>query len=54
MASPEDYRGFAAKCLELAQNASDPDDKARLIEMAQAWRALADKIESSLPGNNNK
>jgi hypothetical protein len=51
MASAEDYRAFAAKCLALAQSISDQDDKARLIEMAQAWRDLADKLEAARDPN---
>ena len=46
MATADEYRAFAAKCLTLAQSISDPDDKARLVEMAQAWRELADKLEA--------
>lgn len=43
MDSVDDYRDYAAECLRLAQLAMDPDDKARLIQMAQAWQELADK-----------
>jgi len=39
-----DYRPYAAQCLALAQQVNDPDARARLIEMAQAWRELADKV----------
>jgi hypothetical protein len=43
MARGDDYRRYAAECLALAQQTSNPDDKARLLQMAQAWRDLADK-----------
>ena len=43
MDSAEDYRDYAAECLRLAQHAADAADKARLIQMAQAWQELADK-----------
>ncbi len=43
MDSADDYRDYAAECLRLAQHADDPGDKARLIQMAQAWQDLADK-----------
>ena len=46
MASPDDYRRYAAECLALAQRASNADDKARLLQMAQTWLALAKKVES--------
>jgi len=54
MATADEYRAFAAKCLALAQSVSDQDDKARLIEMAQAWRDLGDKLESSTRDPNKK
>ena len=43
MASVEELRSYASRCLELAQKADDPNDKARLLAMAEAWKALADK-----------
>lgn len=54
MSAPQEYRAFAAKCLALAQSISDPDDKARLIEMAQAWRDLADKLETAARDQERK
>ena len=45
MSSAEDYRAFAEQCFALAQKATDPDDRARLIQMAQSWRELADRLE---------
>jgi hypothetical protein len=39
------YRRYAADCLRLARSASDPDDKALLIEMAAGWQRLADRVE---------
>jgi hypothetical protein len=46
MASPDVYRRYAAECLALARRAADADDKARLLQMAQTWLALAEKLES--------
>jgi hypothetical protein len=46
MPSDDDYHRYAAECLALAQNTTDPSDKARLLQMAQAWRDLAQKRES--------
>jgi len=43
MNSAQDYLKYAAECVRLAQQASNPADKARLIQMAQAWQELADK-----------
>jgi hypothetical protein len=43
MGSPDEYREYAARCLALAQKAESAEDRARLLQMAEAWRALADK-----------
>jgi hypothetical protein len=43
MASDEDYRRYAEECLALAVKESNSEDKARLLQMAQAWRELAQK-----------
>ena len=43
MASAEVYRRYAAECVALAQRLRDPNDKARLLEMAQAFLDLADR-----------
>jgi hypothetical protein len=39
----ERYRRYAAECLRIAQQATDPAHKARLLEMAEAWQRLADQ-----------
>ena len=39
------YREYAAECLRLAQSATNGEDRARLLSMAQAWRELADKLD---------
>lgn len=46
MASAEDYRRYAAECLALAERVSHPNDRARLLEMAQAFNAMAAKADS--------
>jgi hypothetical protein len=45
MSTVDEYRRFAAECLRHAQQAQNPNDAARLIEMAQAWQELAKKAE---------
>jgi hypothetical protein len=40
----EDYRDFAAHCLDLAKRSIETGDKSRLLMMADAWLNLADKI----------
>ena len=48
--SAEQYRSYAAECLRLAQQATNAEDRARLLGMAQAWRELADKLERENDG----
>jgi hypothetical protein len=45
MASSYDYRRYSGNCLAFAENVSNLDDKARLIEMAQEFLELAMKQE---------
>lgn len=39
--SPEEYRRHAAECLEIAESIINPEHRARLILIAQAWLDLA-------------
>ena len=39
------YRVNAGNCIEIVRHISDPDTKASLIVMAQAWLELADHTE---------
>jgi hypothetical protein len=48
MGSGEDYRRFAAECLRLAKQISDPKEKAVLASMASAWIRLADFVASAM------
>jgi hypothetical protein len=45
------YRQNAADCLAVAQQLSDPGLKANMLEMAQSWLMLADRVEQSGRGN---
>jgi hypothetical protein len=38
----ERYRQYASECLRLAREAADDAHKARLLEMAAAWRRLVE------------
>jgi hypothetical protein len=40
------YRRQAAECVALAKKALNPEDRARLLEMAQSWRELAERHET--------
>jgi hypothetical protein len=41
MASVESYLQYAEQCVALAAKSTNPGDKARLLQMAQAWRDLS-------------
>ena len=43
MASVDQYLQYAKQCVALAAKSSNPADKARLLQMAQAWRDLSGK-----------
>lgn len=40
--SAASYRLYAAYCLEIAQDTTDPARKVALLNMVQAWTRLAD------------
>jgi hypothetical protein len=43
--SVDEYLQRAAECIDLARHTADDSKKARLLEMAEAWRALAAKLK---------
>jgi hypothetical protein len=45
--SADEYREYAEQCMALASKSPNPGDKARLLQMAQAWHDLAEKPEAS-------
>ena len=45
MTRMELYRHYAAECIRIAQEVSDPAHRVTLIEMAQLWRNLLDRME---------
>ena len=47
MSKDDDYRDYAARTMDLAQRASSPADKGRLLMMAEAWLDLADRVPSA-------
>jgi hypothetical protein len=40
--SAERFKEYAAECLRIAQHTTDFTQKARLLEMAEAWQRLAE------------
>ena len=39
----ERYRSYAARCVRISRNVSDPAGKIMLLEMAQSWLKLAEQ-----------
>jgi hypothetical protein len=46
MGRAEAYRRNAADCIRVAQQIHSPSDKVLLLDMAQKWQALAERIEA--------
>jgi hypothetical protein len=44
------YKQYASECLRLAQETDDSAQKARLLEMAEAWQKLAAAAARRKPG----
>jgi hypothetical protein len=49
--SRERYRQLAAECLTLAKQSQNPEHAALLLEMAEAWRELAERSARAGSGN---
>jgi hypothetical protein len=43
MAALKDYQRYSARCLQEARKTEDSRQKTFLVEMAQAWRRLAEQ-----------
>ena len=43
--SRDKYKDYAAECLRIAHQTNDAAQKARLLEMAQAWQRLSEKAD---------
>jgi hypothetical protein len=46
VATAEEHRERAAVCLRFAQEASDEHTRSLYLTMAEAWHALAEKLET--------
>jgi hypothetical protein len=47
MASVDEYLQYAKQCVALAAKSSNAADRARLLQMAQAWRDLSEKRDNA-------
>ncbi|HWW37265.1 MAG TPA: hypothetical protein VNZ23_18775 [Xanthobacteraceae bacterium] len=45
MGRSQEYRLFAARCLEIARTTADEQTKAVMLQMAQDWSRLANEID---------
>jgi hypothetical protein len=43
VSTADEYRRYAAECMALAERLTDPSDKSRLVQMAQAFLDLAER-----------
>jgi hypothetical protein len=41
------YRSYAAECVRLARQATNPTDKTLLLEMADKWMRMAQRAEAA-------
>ncbi|MBV9569561.1 MAG: hypothetical protein JO172_15635 [Hyphomicrobiales bacterium] len=48
MTKPSRYRTHAAEAVKLAASATDPDDKALLLKIAQGWLDLAERASNGI------
>ena len=46
LGASEFYRLFAVRCLEIAREVADSDNKATLLAMAQMWFGLAERADA--------
>jgi hypothetical protein len=51
---PDQCRRSGAECLKLAQLVANPADKMLLLHLADAWRRLAERIESESTDRNDR
>ena len=49
MSKEREYRAYAGTCVDLANKATNDEDKKHLLAMAEAWLGLADRVQRSLP-----
>jgi hypothetical protein len=48
MGTTRDYQRYAVRCLQEARTTTDSQHKSFLVEMAQAWRRLAEHATSEV------
>lgn len=53
MESPDRYREFAAECYRLASDAKTEADWKTLLEIARAWKTVAEEVETKTATSAN-
>lgn len=53
MSNSQEYRWFAARCLDLERHAEDAQTRAQLLQMAQISHRLADEIDATNKGDRS-
>jgi hypothetical protein len=54
LASPKEYRDFAAQCLRWAAHAKQEEHKNMMLQMADHWMRTAQKLEQgSVPSTSD-
>ena len=49
MTKEREYRAYAGTCVDLANKATNDEDKKHLLAMAEAWLGLADRVQRPVP-----
>ena len=54
MGKSDEYRRYARECLEMASAISDARARASLLQMAQVWFRLADRMPADAKGESHQ
>ena len=54
MGKSDEYRRYARECLEMASAVHDPRARASLLQMAQVWFRLADRMPADAKNESHQ
>ena len=49
MTKEREYRAYAGTCVDLANTATNDEDKKHLLAMAEVWLGSADRVQRPVP-----
>ena len=49
MTKEREYRAYAGACVDLANKATNDENKKHLLAVAEAWLDLADRVQRPVP-----